>query len=552
MHETLVNVQRYVLTLEQRVRQLELASSRKDIVLKSLRTGTPLPDPPPLLERFRRDGAIVLSTPTDVEDALETFRSGAWPDPPRDKELRIEMWNKLPYVESLCELLSLAGSLAPKVILSREVGEINTTEVPREYFSRLAQASTSLTQLTLGLGIVTNSGLLAFVAKAGPLPGLTQLSLHGNGLDDAPLSALFALNFPALEELNLSGNLMGEQAARVLASSLGRFSNLRVLTLDHNRIECNGIRALASAIKTFRHCSIKALDVSFNRFGTGALSALMEMAVLRLEILRLCGLQLGQRHQEVDLIARALAFPGSGLKLVNLSMNMIDDAGVANLVQTLQYTKNTPKIMLNWNRIEDSGAAVVAMALERGWDVRGLELEENRMTATGLKRLARAVAHPNSRVQYLVCGLDDTPENERVLSTGSNRLAPDVVEMAIRFWSSNWQQVGKSLLVLRFPRVPMRLRKLPSELLKMVWEMLARGWYDIDQDAFESHRSDEDELDRDEFDEFLDRQEEREGAFVRVGVRENALSATARVINDSLERVVTRFELMQPDYDEDE
>lgn len=110
--------------------------------------------------------------------------------------------------------------------------------------------SVPLVHLDLASNSFGEAGAAA-VARAlerGALPALATLSLKNNDINDAGVAALVRGAHPTLSWLNLSGNQIADPGplAEVLRS--GRLPHLRRLSLDHNIIRDEQMRALATAL----------------------------------------------------------------------------------------------------------------------------------------------------------------------------------------------------------------------------------------------------------------------------------------------------------------
>ena len=78
-------------------------------------------------------------------------------------------------------------------------------------------------------------------------PCLRVLSINRNALGDEGVVALLAAPLPALEELRLCVNEIGEQGAAAIAAASPRLPKLRVLASILSSIDESGARALAQA-----------------------------------------------------------------------------------------------------------------------------------------------------------------------------------------------------------------------------------------------------------------------------------------------------------------
>ena len=100
-----------------------------------------------------------------------------------------------------------------------------------------------------------------------------HLTLTHNGIDGVGVALLVHESFmKEPQELNLSHNSIGSDAAAALAGGLKNTSNRKSLDLSYNYIGSDGATALAGGFKS--KTKLLILDLSHNTFGPGGSIAL--------------------------------------------------------------------------------------------------------------------------------------------------------------------------------------------------------------------------------------------------------------------------------------
>jgi len=107
---------------------------------------------------------------------------------------------------------------------------------------------------------------------------LTYLNLSGNGLDDDKARMVLSgmVDNISITHLDLSQNKIADRGVRALAKLLDTDSVISILNLRDNLIHAEGGRALARSIKS--SASLTQLDVSMNRIGDEGAVALCHVA----------------------------------------------------------------------------------------------------------------------------------------------------------------------------------------------------------------------------------------------------------------------------------
>jgi uncharacterized protein (TIGR02996 family) len=241
------------------------------------------------------------------------------------------------------------------------------------------------------------------LAKLPVMKQLDELDLDGAAFGDSLTQFFTSANFPALSRLNLSSNLLGQDALRVFLAC-GKLSRLTWLNLGENvgltddicrlismRRELHNLETLLlekhhsgpgitgagiSILAQSPHlAALKELDLTRHPISTVGGNALSEAAFLpSLEKLKLTATRI--MNEAAIRIVRG----GRGkLRLLNLSNCVLDDRFLLQLV-TLPEAASLRRLNLSINNIRDAGALALA-GCESLRKLTALSLGKNLLTA---------------------------------------------------------------------------------------------------------------------------------------------------------------------------
>eukprot|EP00435_Cladocopium_sp_Y103_P073598 s374_g44.t1 len=171
--------------------------------------------------------------------------------------------------------------------------------------------------------------------------GEARCNLFDKKIGDAGAKVVAqALKHTATEELQLSGNEIGDDGAQALGDGLKENKSLVLLLLENNSIGDAGAQALGEGLKENR--SLEKLDLNSNSSGDAGAQALGESLKENRSLLELC-----------------------------LDNNRIGYAGAQALGEGLKENRSLEKLFLNSNSIGDAGAQAPGCGGFRAVESRG-------------------------------------------------------------------------------------------------------------------------------------------------------------------------------------
>lgn len=253
--------------------------------------------------------------------------------------------------------------------------------------------------------------------------GLTTLELSGNKLlPEGACCLAEALAVSLLQSLGLSSCLIGNTGLRALALALPCTSRLRRLDVSGNGIDEAGVDFIAFALKQQPGLDLQEINLSGNPIGDRGVAALASsLPYSRCAILDLTRCNLGD--EAAKYLAKVL--PHATVTRLTLTSNSIGQDGVAHLMETVA-SSDLRELYLGSNVLSTTSATLLRSTIEdlccpteaagigdssflRGaGNLRVLDLKNNSRLGSYLKSLAAEIGRPKGRLQSLNltnCGL---------------------------------------------------------------------------------------------------------------------------------------------------
>lgn len=244
---------------------------------------------------------------------------------------------------------------------------------------------------------------------------LKILNVAKNEITSASVSKLAsALESNAcLEELNLSCNDICSQGVAQLSAVLRKEkTKISRLNLSWNNLGDDGVACLASVRQS-------TLNLAWNNIGIKGVRSLISIfqTLQNLEVLDLSGNIIEAAGLEA--LLPCLMVPGCIMKCLELNHCKLEDEGVDHCIKVLTFSQNQITCLgLAGNSITNNGVGKIAKALSSPeCKVRSLNLNYNAIGDEGVEGLSLSMSNPNCALQEL-----DLSQNE-IRSQGCKYLA---------------------------------------------------------------------------------------------------------------------------------
>ncbi|KFO93992.1 Ribonuclease inhibitor, partial [Buceros rhinoceros silvestris] len=339
------------------------------------------------------------------------------------------------------ELLSMMKSC--KTI---RMDDCNLSSRNCEDLSSVIRMNPSLTELKLNNNDLGDAGMLHLCkGLLTPSCNLQTLWVQNCSLTSASCEALRSLLItqPSLTELHLSDNKLETAGVKMLCQGMMNPNcKLEKLQLEYCELTGDVVEALNAALQS--KPALKQLSLSNNALGDAAVKLLCRGlldANCNLELLQLenCGITCDS-CQEISAVL------GSSSSLIELSVgdNKIGDAGVAVLCQGLMHPDCKIQKLWLWDcDLTSASCKDLAKLISTKESLVEISLIDNNLRDAGMEMLCQALKDPSCKLQELwvrECGLTtacckaigsalSTNKHLKVLHVGENKLGDAGVEL---------------------------------------------------------------------------------------------------------------------------
>jgi len=322
----------------------------------------------------------------------------------------------------------------------------------------------SLTEIRLQRNFIGDDGIMA-LGRFLKHSSVSILHLSSNFISDEGALALAEAmkrdikdEGAPLKELHLANNEIGETGCESLGHALRGNQYLKVLVLNHNPLEDDGVQTLALAART---------------------------SVLRDLKLTQCGLT----DTGASLIGALLGYDNSLLQVVEIGLNNIGDVGALAVAKGLALNAHMKTMILtgaptsmrgddeDWKLISDIGAVAIAQALLSNKDskLQVLDLSRGRIGDSGAKALGNMLLN-DQHLQVLKLQ-DNLISDDGAVGLGLGTRGHGVLE-ELHLRSNNIHDEGASSLLHSLKRNPqihqlvLHDNMVASSILERVREVL--------------------------------------------------------------------------------
>uniref|UniRef100_A0A4W4GG52 NACHT domain-containing protein n=1 Tax=Electrophorus electricus TaxID=8005 RepID=A0A4W4GG52_ELEEL len=312
------------------------------------------------------------------------------------------------YIHSLCgaRLSSAQWSAVVFVLLNSEEGldefDLKNYDPSEESLMRLLPVVTASRKAVLGYCNLTEKSCVVLAsALSSNSSSLIELNLSDNKLQDSGVKLLSAgLKNPhcKVEILGLAHHFLikdTRKSCAFLASALSsNSSSLRQLDLSDNKLQDSGLMLLSAGLEN-PHCKLLS-GCSITEEGCAALASALR------------------------------SNPSSHLRELNLNSNKPGDSGMKQLSALMEdaHCKLEKLELRDCNLMEKSCAALASSLSSNSSNLRELNLSDNKLEDSGVKRLSAGLKNPHCKLETLgfvdVVGLS----NCSITEEGCAALAP--------------------------------------------------------------------------------------------------------------------------------
>jgi Ran GTPase-activating protein (RanGAP) involved in mRNA processing and transport len=194
----------------------------------------------------------------------------------------------------------------------------------------------------------------------------------------------------AAAELDVSGNHLGYEGARMMSKALPALRGLVDFNYGRNGLGRRGVKLLSKALAGLT--ALRALNLERNKLDQEAVVSLARALrpLTGLETLRLGNCQVGPLPPCGVALAEALTGM-AGLQHLDLGFNFLSDFGLKLVLAGLTALGDLRSLSLQMNGIGIAGAQCLATALPTCSSLRSLNLDSNDLQSPGMLALAASL-----------------------------------------------------------------------------------------------------------------------------------------------------------------
>ncbi|XDV23186.1 hypothetical protein PO909_027873 [Leuciscus waleckii] len=289
---------------------------------------------------------------------------------------------------------------------------------------------------------------------------LTELDLSEDklgDLDGEKLSALLMDSHSKVEKIKLNNYEMTKKSCAVLATVLSKNTILKEMDLNNSRLLDSGVKEICEGLKTSKLKILKLSNCSITEEGYKALASALRSNPSHLIELDLTGndpgksgvKELNDLLQDQNCQLKTLGFlapaadeacqyvrgiVGKNLLLLrelNLSDRELGDSNVKNLVPLLQdkHCKLNTLMLRNCGLTEESCSAL-ATVLRSNSSLKELDMSNNNLQDSGVKKLQKRLENTNCRLQKLrLSNCSITEEGYKALASALRSNPSHLIEL---------------------------------------------------------------------------------------------------------------------------
>ncbi|XP_072131122.1 NACHT, LRR and PYD domains-containing protein 3-like isoform X1 [Mobula birostris] len=235
----------------------------------------------------------------------------------------------------------------------------------------------------------------------------------------------------SVERLSLSGLRLTPIDCAVLSHVIGLCDTIKHLDLDHCYIQCEGLQRLAPSLY-----KCQELGLTNNELGEGDSAMNLISVALREQDCKIQKLRLGSNcitASQTAILASALIKNRSVTEL-DMKDNRLGDTGVKKLLGVLNNSEcKIQKLGLKNNSFTASCAKNLACILRTNHSLIKLELDNNKLEDSGVKLLSEALRTPYCKIQELwLCRIGLTASGAEYLASAL-ATSPSLVDLALDY-----------------------------------------------------------------------------------------------------------------------
>lgn len=217
------------------------------------------------------------------------------------------------------------------------------------------------------------------------------------------------------EDLDLSGWSLDKVTASGISMELPSCANIVLLSLANSSLKDEGGKIIAKGLE--ENFSVRELDLTGNMLGENAISAIGEMLNKNQTLEKLNLSRNNLTDHDVQVFLNCLCRK-TFLKDLDLSSNILCDQFAKQMSFVLEKNFVLEKLSIYSNQLEASGLQAISSGLRKTKTLSFLNISWNYLRDAGAEILGEIIAENRGLVEISACGNLLTTQSTRSLATG--------------------------------------------------------------------------------------------------------------------------------------
>ena len=250
----------------------------------------------------------------------------------------------------------------------------------------------SLQELDLTCNHLPSSDIVKIYSGMKNISNLVTFSISQNINTDKAIDELrnILLRNISLQEIDLSYSNMSTSDTVKLLSGMTNTLNLTAINISHNMITDEAAEDIGTVLS--RNNKLQSLNLSYNYFRSEGFVKIFKCLKNIMYLRKLNISSNDVKATAADSIATVLSH-NSKLEELDLGNNLLQTVGIIIIFKSLRQISSLKKICINGNMITDEAADDIAVVLSQNTKLEILDISFNNLQAAGAIRIFQVIKH---------------------------------------------------------------------------------------------------------------------------------------------------------------
>ena len=275
---------------------------------------------------------------------------------------------------------------------SLKISHSNVINRAADELAMLLLHNTSLQEFDLSYTNLSTLDVVKIFNRMRNILNLKTINISHNMITDqaADMLANVLLQNIKLKDINLSYNNLSSSGTVSIFKGMKNVSNLETIDISHNMITDEAAENVATVL--YHNYKLKSLDLSSNYFTSEGLRKIFD-CLKNAMYLRKLNINCNEiTAKAADTIAMVLSH-NSKLRELDLGNNFMQTASAVIIFNSLRHISNLKKLRINGNMITDEAADDIAAVLSQSTELEELDISCNNLQTAGTIKIFESIKH---------------------------------------------------------------------------------------------------------------------------------------------------------------